>query len=333
VVRPRPHRHPLTGKQGRTGTVNTPSASFGQWLFLTPIVCPDVFGVYSVRSYPLWTGLSTHRVHQKVKQVPASDRIQIAKLARASRSRLISSADASKALSVDAKTTGAKLASLAERGWLRRVRRGVYLIVPLETEPGKMATVADPWILAQEVFSPCYIGGWSAAEYWELTEQIFRPTLVVTAAAIRSKSIEILGQEYRLFRVPASRVRIATSVWRDSVKVKVSSRERTLVDCLRNPALSGGVGHLILMMKEYANHPEHDFKKLLKEAREAESGAVWKRLGYLTEMLGPKEESIVSEASRKLTAGNIKLDPLVKTRGKLVKRWGVWSNVDLATHD
>lgn len=265
--------------------------------------------------------------------MPASDRTLIAKLARTSRSGVISSADASKALGLDAKRTGAKLGSLAERGWLRRVRRGVYLVVPLEAEPGKPATAADPWILAQEVFGPCYIGGWSAAEYWELTEQIFRPTLVVTAAAIRSKSIELIGQEYRLFRVPDSRVRIETSVWRDSVKVKVSSRERTLIDCLRNPALSGGVGHLIMMMKEYANHPERDFSKLLNEAREADSGAVWKRLGYLFEMLWPKEELVINEAFRKLAAGNIKLDPLVKARGKLVKRWRVWSNVDLGTRD
>lgn len=265
--------------------------------------------------------------------MPANDRTLIAKLARSSKSGVINSGDASKALGFDARKTAAKLGSLAKRGWLHRVRRGVYLIVPLEAEPGSRATAADPWILAQEVFSPCYIGGWSAAGYWELTEQIFRPTLVVTAAAIRSKSIELLGQEYRLFRVPASRVRIETSVWRDSVKVNVSSRERTLVDCLRNPALGGGVGHLLLMMKEYANHPERDFRKLLNEAREADSGAVWKRLGYLTEVLWPKEKLIISEASRKLAAGNIKLDPLVKARGKLVKRWRVWSNVDLGTHD
>lgn len=262
-----------------------------------------------------------------------SDRTLIAKLARSSKSGVITSDNASRALGFDAKKTAAKLCSLAERGWLRRVRRGVYLIVPLETEPGKAATVADPWVLAQEVFTPCYIGGWSAAGYWELTEQIFRSTLVVTAAAIRSKSIELIGQEYRLFRVPASRAQVETSVWRDSVKVKVSSRERTLIDCLRNPALSGGVGHLILMMKEYANHSERDFKKLLNEAREADSGAVWKRLGYLSEMLWPKEELIITEASRKLAAGNIKLDPLVKARGKLVTRWRVWSNVDLDTHD
>lgn len=246
---------------------------------------------------------------------------------------VINSADASKALGFGVRMTAVKLGSLANRGWIHRVRRGVYLIVPLEAEPWKPSTAADPWMLAHEIFSPCYIGGWSAAGYWELTEQIFRPTLVVTAAAIRSKSIELLGQEYRLFRVPPPRVRIETTVWRDSVRVKVSSRERTLVDCLRNPALSGGVGHLILMMKEYANHPERDFSKLLSEAREADSGAVWKRLGYLFEMLWPKEELIITEASRKLAAGNIKLDPSVKARGKLVKRWRVWSNVDLGIHD
>jgi predicted transcriptional regulator of viral defense system len=289
-----------------------------------------------MRRYPRLDGLSAHGVHPPGRpetEMPAVDRTLLAKLARASKSGVITLADASMVLGVDTKGTAGKLGSLTRRGWLHRVRRGVYLVVPLEAEPGKPGTAADPWVLAQEVFTPCYIGGWSAAEYWELTEQIFRPTLVVTAAAVRSKSIELLGQEYRLFRVPALRVRIETSVWRDSVKVRVSSRERTLVDCLRNPALSGGVGHLILMMKEYANHPERDFKKLLNEAREADSGAVWKRLGYLFEMLWPKEELIISEASRKLAAGNIKLDPLVKARGKLVKRWGVWSNVDLGTHD
>jgi predicted transcriptional regulator of viral defense system len=87
------------------------------------------------------------------------------------------------------------------------------------------------------------------------------------------------------------------------------------------------------MMKEYSNHPERDFKKLLNEAREADSGAVWKRLGYLCEILWPAEDSIISEASRKVSMGNIKLDPLVKDRGKLVTRWRVWSNVDLGIHD
>ena len=262
-----------------------------------------------------------------------SDRTLIAKLARNSKSGVITSADASKSLHLSAKKTAAKLSALTMHGWLRRVRRGVYLVLPLEAEPDKPAVALDAWVVAREVFSPCYIGGWSAAEYWELTEQIFRSTLVVTSVAVRSKSVELLSQEYRLFHVPASRVRIETTVWRDSVKVRVSSRERTLIDCLRNPAMAGGIGHLILMMEEYANQAEHNFNSLLTEARAADSGAVWKRLGYLCEVLWPTQSAIFDEASHKKSAGNIKLDPSVRTRGRLVKRWGVWSNVDLGTHD
>ena len=38
----------------------------------------------------------------------------------------------------------------------------------------------DPWVIAAQLYGPCYIGGWSAAEYWDLTEQIFRTVVVMT---------------------------------------------------------------------------------------------------------------------------------------------------------
>jgi|GEM_PF-6032200 len=45
-----------------------------------------------------------------------------------------------------------------------------------------MASESDePWAVAQKLFVPCYVGGWSAAEYWDFTEQIFNSTLVVLA--------------------------------------------------------------------------------------------------------------------------------------------------------
>lgn len=68
----------------------------------------------------------------------------------------------------------------AFHGWPRRVRRGLYLVLPLEAQSDRAITVEDPWILADELFSPCYIGGWSAAQHWGLTEQIFRSVFVVT---------------------------------------------------------------------------------------------------------------------------------------------------------
>lgn len=38
----------------------------------------------------------------------------------------------------------------------------------------------EPFVIAEKLFSPCYIGGINAANYWDLTEQIFRTITVMT---------------------------------------------------------------------------------------------------------------------------------------------------------
>ncbi len=257
----------------------------------------------------------------------SSDRLIIARLARIAKGGLLSVAEAAEALDMSRRAAALKLAALARRGWLLHVRRGLYFIVPLETEPGRPVTLDDPWVLAREVFSPCYIGGWSAAEYWGLTEQLFRSTLVVTAAHIRDTSVNLLGNDYRLFKVPRARIEDTTLVWRGSERVPVSGRERTIVDCLRHPGLCGGVRHLVDMMSRYKESREYDPQSLLSVARKVANGAAWKRFGYLVGLLWPDEPALVHEAEGHRTAGNVKLDPTVRRRGTLLRRWQLWVNV------
>jgi predicted transcriptional regulator of viral defense system len=262
--------------------------------------------------------------------MPAHTRAVLAKLSRAAHGGLISVKEAAEALGVSRTKTAKMLAALTERGWLRRVRRGLYLVVPLEAEPGQKAIPEDSWLLAQEVFAPCYIGGWSAAEHWGLTEQLFRSTLVVTAAQVRGSSAELLGHEYRLFKVPSSRIAGSlTPVWRGSERVLVASPERTLADCLRHPELAGGIRHLADLLTEYWSRSDRDAKKLLAAMEEVASGAAWKRFGYLAERLLPENTDLVVEASRHRTAGYIRLDPSVGRRGKPVRRWGLWVNASV----
>ena len=61
-----------------------------------------------------------------------------------------------------------------------RVCRGLYAPIPLDAiDPS--AWREDPWVIASKLFGPdYYIGGWTACEHWDLTEQIFRETVVVT---------------------------------------------------------------------------------------------------------------------------------------------------------
>lgn len=259
--------------------------------------------------------------------MPDSDRAVIAKLARAAHGGLIQVRTAAEALGTPRRTAALKLAALTRRGWLSRARRGLYLVRPLEVEPGRPAGAEDPWVLARESFAPCYIGGWSAAEYWGLTEQLFRSTFVVTASNVRSRSIRLLGHEFRLFRVPRSRITDVTLVWRGAERVPVSDRELTVVDCLRHPALCGGIRHLVDILHEYGSSPERDFSRLAGVARAMGSGAAWKRLGYLAERLWPDEAALLEEAAKRLTTGYARLDPAVRRKGKLVRRWRLWVNV------
>jgi predicted transcriptional regulator of viral defense system len=200
--------------------------------------------------------------------------------------------------------------------------------LPLESEPGRPTVAEDPWILANEAFSPCYIGGWSAAEHWGLTEQIFRSTLVVTGAKVRAKSARLLGQEFRLFQVPRHRITGVTAVWRGPERVPVSSAERTIVDCLRYPELSGGIRHLAQIMREYERSEKHDFGKLLAEAKRSANGAAWKRLGFLAESLWPDESALQAAARAHRSTGIVKLDAAAGDRGQILSRWRLRVNVD-----
>ena len=258
----------------------------------------------------------------KKQDIPSPDKVIIAKLARAAKGGLLSVTSASLAFGLPRRTTSMKLAALA--------RRGLYFVLPLEAEPGRPATPDDPWVVAREAFSPCYIGGWSAAEHWGLTEQLFRSTFVLTAAHVRRQTTQLLGHEFRLFRVPRARIEAATLIWRGTERVPVSDRECTIVDCLRHPELCGGVRHLADIMREYGSSAERDFTKLLDAARRGANGAAWKRFGYLAELLWPEEIRLAEEAQEHLTAGVAKLDSAVRQRGSPNRCWRLWMNVTIA---
>src|ERR1700734_2583818 len=69
------------------------------------------------------------------------------------------------------------LSRLARKGWLRRLRRGVYAIVPLSARTAT-PVVDDPFGVAMQVFQPCYLSGWTAAERWALREQVSNTVVV-----------------------------------------------------------------------------------------------------------------------------------------------------------
>ncbi len=261
------------------------------------------------------------------KRAPSKEVLR--RLARAARGGLLSIGDAATALEIPSRDAANRLAHLTRRGWLRRVKRGLYLILPLEAGGPSPVSVEDPWILAMRLFTPCYIGGWSAAEHWGLTEQLFRATFVVSAKKVRRSDIRFPAAEFHVVRAPLQRVVSVQPLWRGRERVPISDREQTLADGLANPAWVGGVRHLAEMLTTYRENSEWDSKKLLAAVAAVNSGAAFKRLGFLADTLFSSVDEIARGASARRTTGIIRLDPQIRGRGKLSTRWGLWVNVSL----
>src|SRR5206468_861079 len=98
---------------------------------------------------------------------------------------------------------------------------------------------------------PAYIGGWSAAEHWGLTEQLFRSTCVLTSRPVRRKEILIQGLQFSLKHVRESALFGTRSIWRGQARVPVSSPAKTIIDMLDDPAIGGGIRHVAGCLRAY----------------------------------------------------------------------------------
>ena len=218
------------------------------------------------------------------------------------------------------------LAALAKSGWLARVRKGWYIGVPLDaSEPGEWRE--DPWVVAATLFSPGYIGGWSAVEHWGLSDQIFNVVYVFAGRKIAPTRQTIQGTDYLVRTVPERTLFGTRRVWRQRVAVHVSDPHRTLIDILDVPVAGGGVLHVSEILQEYFESEYCDRDRLLEYGDRLGKGTVFKRLGYLTERAGLADVDFVEACRRRITKGVSRLDPDGPPNGRIFSRWNLRINV------
>ena len=229
--------------------------------------------------------------------------------------------EAADALSLSTPRTHRFLAYLAERGWLVRVCRGLYAPIPLDAiNPSEWRE--DPWVVASKLFGPdYYIGGWTACEHWDLTEQVFRATLVVTTKRVRGKEAEIQGFPFRIRQTTPKRNFGAKPVWRDQTRVNVSDPTRTVVDILDDPSLGGGIRHVSDVVDTYFKVEHRDDKLLAEYLRRAGNRTAFKRLGYLLESLEVRAPDLLKGCEKSLSTGIGLLDPSLPGEGQVAWRW------------
>lgn len=170
------------------------------------------------------------------------------------------------------------IASLRRKGWLERATWGEYLLIPPEQGPDTLGD-SNLLALASRIADPYYIGFSSAAAHYGLTTQHRNVIYVVTPVRLRKR------------RVGESRVQIVNQskgkfFGFDPVdvlgyKVMISDREKTAIDCIDRPDMSGGVGEAASILATASRR--FDWIRAADYLERIGSSALVRRFGWLVD--------------------------------------------------
>lgn len=231
--------------------------------------------------------------------------------------------DAMAALGLNRAHTAKLLAGWHKQGVMRRIAQGLY--VPVQPGAlGQTQVLDNPWVLVPELYQPGYIGGWSALEYWELTEQLFRSVCVLTNKRTHYGETKLQGVGFYIKHTAEKNIFGTQTIWAESRKLYISDPQKTLLDIIDDPYIGAGLQHTLDCLSEFKKRygQQHSLETLLSYAVQSGNGALFKKLGFLAEKLG-FDTAFVDECAKRLTTGYAYLDKTAKDN-HLVTKWRLW---------
>jgi len=209
------------------------------------------------------------------------------------------------------------LSRLEKKGWIERIEKGKYIIIPLGAEKGKYTL--NEFVIGSLLVKPYAIAYWSALHFYGLTEQIPNMVYIQTPARKKKQNIEIFGVNYRIVRVKKAKIFGIRKEWIDETEVNITDKEKTIIDCLDKPQYCGGIVEVAKALK----NGEFDKSKLIEYSSRIENSAVIRRLGYLCDLLKIDVSPPVVD-----TRNYLYLDPTMPKTGVKNARWRLIINLD-----
>lgn len=206
-------------------------------------------------------------------------------------------------------------------GWVNRIKQGSYIPQPIDTIHENLGP-ENPLIVVEKIFSPGYVGGYSAIKHWDLSEQIFEVVNYFTLKKVKSTDQMIGNIKVRLKRISEYKMFGAKTVWIENTKVLISDPTKTIIDFLDDPTMAGGMTIVFDFFEEYMESKFYDFSLLINYGERMNNKTIFKRLGFMLEakgMLGEKEEHLLRSL---ISSGLSKFDPTLDNL-KVVKKWNL----------
>jgi predicted transcriptional regulator of viral defense system len=213
------------------------------------------------------------------------------------------------------------LSRWSKNGWVYRIKKGAYVSVPIDSINAEMVT-EDPLLIADKLYSPGYVGGFSAIKYWDLSEQIFESVTYFSCKQFRNQHPVCGGLYFQLKTIADYKLFGTKNIWFGSYKVKVSDPTKTIIDFLDDPKLAGGISVISDFFSEYLESEYYNFDLLIDYANKMRNKTIFKRLGFLLETKFDTSDKNLAIIKSQISTGLSKFDPTVNN-DRVVKKWGL----------
>jgi len=200
---------------------------------------------------------------------------------------------------------------LVKKGWLERLRPGLFQLVPAERGREGVADT-HPLAAGAVLVEPYFFSFGTACSHLRLTEQSFSEVYI--ACRVRRRPEMIRGKRYIFVQLPAERYFGHEETPVLGQVVRMATVERALLDALDRPRYAGGIGEVSLMVRRGSERVSWD--RLLDFAERWQQSAIVQRLGHLLDMHGAD----VPLAVRRQLLGLV--SPKSKTHLGSRRRWG-----------
>ena len=218
----------------------------------------------------------------------------------------------------------ALMSSLVRGGWLQRIERGKYLIVPLEAGSARQWSEHE-FVVGSYLVQPYYIGFQSALNYYGYSEKVIDTVYIASTSRKFKRSLEISGVKYRFVYLSQRKFWGFEPIIIDKQKVNVSSREKTIIDCLDIQEYGGGTAAIAQAL--WYGRKELDFRQVAQYAVRYGNRAVCQRAGFLFEALDVGARKAIDLLSGNISRSYARLDTLSPAAGKHNDRWKILVNI------
>jgi predicted transcriptional regulator of viral defense system len=211
---------------------------------------------------------------------------------------------------------------LHNKGWIRRLQRGKYLIIPLAAGP-EAQWAEHEYLIAASLVSPYYLAYATALHYYGYSERPLNPLIIATTR--RKRPVTVGDLTCRFVTLPAHKFFGYAPISLLDNTVQMAEREKAIADGFDRPNLVGGV--LEAAKGLWFGSQELDWGKLVATVLRLQNQVAARRLGFWLELLALGDERSLSRLDGGGGHSYARLEPSETDDGPRNAHWRLIVNI------